>query len=239
MRQTLKYLLGATLLSSLLVSDFAKSEEINGTNQESNPIEIKVATESIEKAEVAKTTYNESLQNLEQLDKTLETLNNDNLVTEAIKLKKRKETEERAKQQAASAATVNTSSSGSVPMPDAHVNHVYKMANLYGVDPKIIFGIIKVESSFNPNAKSSSSSASGYGQFIRSTAEYIYEKKLNRGAYNHSMAFDPYLNIEMIAYYISSHYKTYGNYSKALIRYNGGELGQRYADKVLAFANSL
>lgn len=42
-----------------------------------------------------------------------------------------------------------------------------------GVRPDLAVAIVQAESSFNPNAKNASSSASGIGQFINSTFQYL------------------------------------------------------------------
>lgn len=125
---------------------------------------------------------------------------------------------------------------GVVPMPYEHKLKVIQECEKRGLFPGDIFGLIKLESTFNPNAASKKSTARGYGQILRGTGASLY-KDLYGGGYNHDMAFDPYLNIEMICYYVSKLYKSSGSMKTALIRYNGGELGVRYYNIVMTYSN--
>jgi len=120
-----------------------------------------------------------------------------------------------------------------VPMPIRDKLIVVREANKYGIDPNILFGIIRVESSYNSNATNSRSSSRGYGQIIKGTGEWIYEDKLNRGAYDHDYAFDSETNIEMMAWYIGHLIEVKDSVAEALMSYNGHELGYRYVELVL------
>lgn len=116
----------------------------------------------------------------------------------------------------------------------ADVKMVQKLCKEYGnvVDPHLWFSLVELESGYNSKAKSKSSSAAGWGQVIRGTAEWIYEDALKLGNYNHStMGTNKEINARISIYYLSSLIKEYG-VKKALIRYNGGELGVRYANIV-------
>lgn len=74
-----------------------------------------------------------------------------------------------------------------------------EQCEIWDVNPRLMWAIYDVESDFNPKADSSLSSARGLGQILESTATSYYEDVLEhgRGSYTHSMAYDPYVNIEI------------------------------------------
>jgi hypothetical protein len=94
-----------------------------------------------------------------------------------------------------------------------------------GYDPNILFSTIMVESRGNSKAANSSSSALGYGQFLRGTGKYTYETLLGNGknTYNHSsMALNGSINIKMMAAYLSHLMDKYdGNIFYAMRNYCG------------------
>lgn len=99
----------------------------------------------------------------------------------------------------------------------------------------IVLGIYYVESRFDPLAASTKSTARGWGQFLRSTAKWIWEDRMGNGtgSYNHDMAFDKQVNMALTCNYLSYLLETYnGDVSRALIAYNGSELGKEYPRKV-------
>lgn len=101
----------------------------------------------------------------------------------------------------------------------------------YGIDPNLVLGIMWVESRYYPNAKSKSSTASGYGQFIKSTGKWTHEYLLKRkDEYNHNVyPFNPDYAIPMMCAYLDHLIKiSKGDIRKVLIRYNGNELGAKY-----------
>ena len=98
------------------------------------------------------------------------------------------------------------------------------------IDPHFILSVFELESNFNKNAKSKHSTASGLGQFTDSTAKIFYEKFLKKGVYtSHELALDPKINIEFTVSYFNYLLKTNNrDYRKALVLYNGNELGPLY-----------
>ncbi|MGL5191289.1 MAG: transglycosylase SLT domain-containing protein [Cetobacterium sp.] len=105
----------------------------------------------------------------------------------------------------------------------------------YKIDPHLAIGIIWYESRFNTNAKSKTSSASGYGQFIKSTGAWVYKDLLKRkGTYDHSVTpFEPHNSIPMMYAYLDYLIKrNKGDIRKVLVRYNGGELGDKYFNDI-------
>lgn len=120
------------------------------------------------------------------------------------------------------------------PIPIMHKIEVIKNCLKYGYDPHIQFRLIGFESGFKYDNQNPASSARGYGQILRSTGRWIYEDELNLGKYNHKLAYDPYINIQMSTWYMSYLLKrNRGNVKRALMGYNGYELGDLYWKKVL------
>lgn len=100
------------------------------------------------------------------------------------------------------------------------------------LNPHLWFSLVELESSYNSKLKSKSSSASGWGQVIKGTGKWVYEDMLHMGTYNHStMGTNKKINATISIYYLSNLIKEHG-VQKALLRYNGGELGQRYVSIV-------
>lgn len=70
-----------------------------------------------------------------------------------------------------------------------------------GLDPHLMFGTIMVESGANPNAVNKTSGATGYGQFLNSTAKFVWTKLLNNDTYSPNVMKDGKSNILMMAEY--------------------------------------
>jgi hypothetical protein len=106
------------------------------------------------------------------------------------------------------------------------------IADSYGLDRSVFFGLIETESNWNPNADAPSSSAYGFTQLLAGTAKDL---GVNR--------FDPTQNLKGGAAYLSQQLKRFGgDYTKALAAYHDGPGaigkfgGFDYAKKVLGKA---
>lgn len=98
---------------------------------------------------------------------------------------------------------------------------VVKYSTKYGVDPYIIYSIIRVESKFNPYAKSSKG-ASGLMQITPQTGEYV-ANLLHIDKFDESFLYNPDLNIQLGCFYFAKLYSDFGaNIDCALAAYNGG-----------------
>ena len=64
-----------------------------------------------------------------------------------------------------------------------------------GVDVDLMLSMIMVESNGKEKAASKTSTARGYGQFLKGTGEFDYEKLLHKGNYDHSYALNGDTNI--------------------------------------------
>lgn len=102
------------------------------------------------------------------------------------------------------------------------------------INPHIITSMIDLESDYNPNCSMTTSSARGLMQILKGTGKFIWEDLIGSDtAYNHDMAYDKQTNILMGVTYMRYHLdRNSGNLRNALKCYNGGELGERYADIV-------
>lgn len=105
--------------------------------------------------------------------------------------------------------------------PTTYSEYVYKYSEEYGVDPILVFAIIKAESNFNPNVVSSSN-AIGLMQLMEKTAEEIARKQEMKFVEGETL-YNPELNIQLGTKYFSNLMKEYqNNHLLALTAYNAG-----------------
>lgn len=108
------------------------------------------------------------------------------------------------------------------------------VCNEYNVPISIMLAIFEKESGFRSTAKNSSSTATGYGQLINTTAQSMYERFLKLGIYdisNHrTLACDKKLNILMATRLMKYNLDMYCTKWKAVERYYGsGDEAANYA----------
>lgn len=102
-----------------------------------------------------------------------------------------------------------------------YADYVSVYAERFGVPEYIVYAVIKVESDFDPNAKSRAG-ASGLMQLTEETfADVTGQYMLNENL-PYSEVFDPETNIRYGTYYLSYLYKQLGDWDTALAAYNGG-----------------
>ena len=120
--------------------------------------------------------------------------------------------------------------------PRKYREHVEQYADSYGVEPNLVYAMIKAESGFRPNVVSYAG-AIGLMQVMPETYEQDISKKIGMEA-DPSLLYDPETNIRYGVYYLRYLYSKFG-YNPDLVSaaYNGGEgnvsewlLDQRYAD---------
>lgn len=104
--------------------------------------------------------------------------------------------------------------------PKKYAEYIYKYSTEYSVDSDLVFAIIKAESNFDSDAKSSQN-AIGLMQILNPTAEELASKL--KMQYNpDETLLNPEENIKMGVKYFSELYNLYGNIELALCAYNAG-----------------
>jgi len=113
------------------------------------------------------------------------------------------------------------------------VKMIVDISNKENVNPHVWLSLVELESKYKSYSRSNRSSASGWGQVLSATGRYLYEDELKLGQYNHSkMGTNKEINAKMSIHYLSELIKDKGSVEKALVSYNGGELGTKYVDIV-------
>lgn len=98
----------------------------------------------------------------------------------------------------------------------------------WDINPHLMWAIVETESRYNPNVDNTQgSSARGLGQIVINTARNMYENVLGHGtgSYNHTMAYDPYVNIQMICALMGTGLQDGNSLENAVNRYTGGVSG--------------
>ena len=111
-----------------------------------------------------------------------------------------------------------------------------------GLNPHLMFGTIMVESAGKPDAVNNESGATGYGQFLDSTAEWVWTKLLGNSTYNSNIRKDGTKNIQMMAEYYDYLYAEHGNTFKVVKQYSGNSTNvgaAEYLAKVNSFTNKV
>ena len=91
----------------------------------------------------------------------------------------------------------------------------------YGIDPPVMFGLIRQESLFG-SAATSIAAARGLAQVIPSTGQSIAQQ-LNWPSYREELLYRPYVSVLFGAFYLGQGLdRTNGNLPQALAGYNGG-----------------
>ena len=108
----------------------------------------------------------------------------------------------------------------------------------WDLNPALVYSIIELESKFDPNADNPRSSARGLGQIIKGTGEYLWEDILGNpeGSYYHEMAYDPYINIQLMCCHLGSSFNRGCLLNEAIKAYSGGTSG--YMEKLMNIAAS-
>lgn len=92
-----------------------------------------------------------------------------------------------------------------------------------GYDPHLMMGSIMVESHGSPDVVNYSSGATGYGQFLNSTAEWVWTKLMGKDNYYSDLRKDGETNIRMMAEYYDYLYDTVGSTYNVVKCYSGNQ----------------
>ncbi len=105
--------------------------------------------------------------------------------------------------------------------PAYYLDVVQEVTGGYGIDPLLMFSLIRHESLFNTNA-TAAAGEKGLTQVIPSTAQYIAEQ-IQWQDYQHSDLFRPYAGVSFGAFYLDEQLNRFdGNTIAALGAYNAG-----------------
>lgn len=104
--------------------------------------------------------------------------------------------------------------------PVKYKNQIKSSCNSHKVSPQLVLSIIKVESSFNPQAKSAKG-AVGLMQILPSTAKWVCEQR--SVPFGENMLYSPEFNIDVGTYYLSYLLTKFKNQDTAIVAYNAGE----------------
>ncbi len=120
----------------------------------------------------------------------------------------------------------STASGYAKPLIDATIYpreyraHVEQHANFYGMEPNLVYAIMKAESSFRPEIVSYAG-AIGLMQVMPETYEQDISKKIGKDS-DPSNLYDPETNIQSGVWYFSKWYAYYGTSVEALAAYHAG-----------------
>lgn len=106
-----------------------------------------------------------------------------------------------------------------------------------GIDPNLMFGTIMVESRANPDAVNSKSGATGYGQFLNSTARWVWTDLMGNKNYYSDIRKNGEANIQMMAEYYDYLYSVNNSTLKVVKCYSGNETDEG-ASEYLAKVNN-
>ncbi|MEG2295323.1 MAG: lytic transglycosylase domain-containing protein, partial [Oscillospiraceae bacterium] len=118
-----------------------------------------------------------------------------------------------------SATTNNVSSSKYAKVKYSDL--VLKAATKYNLPKELIFAVINVESTFNPNAVSNAG-ATGLMQITKDTFDWINKQTKNPSGYVYESLFDPAINIDYGCRLFSMAIKEFGNLNNAIYSYHAG-----------------
>ena len=111
-----------------------------------------------------------------------------------------------------------------------------------GYDPNLMFGSIMVESRANPNAVNKDSGATGYGQFLDSTAKWVWTRILGNDSYYSDIRKNGKANIQMMAAYYDHLYSIYDSTFMVVKRYSGNSTNEgtrKYLARVNSFVKTV
>ncbi len=107
--------------------------------------------------------------------------------------------------------------------PYEYHEYISKYADEYNIPKSVIYAVIKVESNFDSDAKSSVG-ALGLMQMMPRTFEWLTGDEHLAENLSKEMLFDPDTSIRYGTYYLNYLYKKFdNNWDTALAAYNGGE----------------
>lgn len=106
--------------------------------------------------------------------------------------------------------------------PREYEASVTDAANETGLDPNLIYAVIRQESRFNADAKSGAG-AIGLMQLTPETFDWLQEKELGRASLSSKSLYEPAVNIQYGSRFLAILMKKYGILHTSLCAYNAGQ----------------
>lgn len=105
--------------------------------------------------------------------------------------------------------------------PVKYEEYVDKAAKDYNMDKALIYGVIRTESGFNPDAESTAG-AKGLMQIMPESFQWLQTIRGVEGQYTDDDLYDPEINIDYGVYLLKYFYDRYGTEQTAVAAYNAG-----------------
>ncbi len=105
--------------------------------------------------------------------------------------------------------------------PTKYGSVVVDCASDNGIDPNMVWAVMKTESGFDPCAESDVG-ARGLMQLTEDTYEWVKYRMKDERSITYDQMYDPVCNIEYGSYLLGLLYSEYGDYETALAAYHSG-----------------
>ena len=114
--------------------------------------------------------------------------------------------------------------------PKKYSEDVERYSDEYGLEPSLVYAVIRTESGFDPDAQSDAG-ACGIMQMMPSSFEWLQQKRGTEGEYTTEDLFNPEVCIDYGCYLLKYFYDYYGDERCAVAAYNAGfVVGEWLAD---------
>lgn len=114
--------------------------------------------------------------------------------------------------------------------PKKYSEYVERYSDEYGLEPSLVYAVIRTESGFDPDAQSDAG-ACGIMQIMPSSFEWLQQKRGTEGEYTTEDLFNPEVCIDYGCYLLKYFYDYYGDERCAVAAYNAGfVVGEWLAD---------
>ena len=115
--------------------------------------------------------------------------------------------------------------------PKKYSEYVERYSDEYGLEPSLVYAVIRTESGFDPDAQSDAG-ACGIMQMMPSSFEWLQQKRGTEGEYTTEDLFNPEVCIDYGCYLLKYFYDYYGDERCAVAAYNAGfVVGEWLADR--------
>lgn len=105
--------------------------------------------------------------------------------------------------------------------PRSYQDIIEKEAETYGLDPSLVYAVVKAESNFDPDAKSRAG-AMGLMQITPATFQWLQTKLPGESEMTEQALLEPEVNVKYGCYFLSMLLSIYSEPKTALCAYNAG-----------------